>query len=312
MLSRSLGRSGLTVSTLTLGTMNWGTQVDEDDARLLLEDYLDAGGTTIDTAYGYADGGSETIIGSLIEGLHREDLVLVGKAGISRRTGQRVVDTSRGALLTQLDASLTRLGTEHLDLWLVHSWSDEVPWQETLGALECAVTSGKARYVGVSNYSGWQSAIVAGEAQRLRIPLVANQVQYSLLDRSAEAEILPAADALGLGVMAWSPLAGGVLTGKYRGGVPAESRASSGDHPRWAAQMLGAADGPVMKAVATAADGLGVSQTEVALAWLRERPGLSSCVVGARKQTQLRAALASQRLDIAPAIRQALDEVSAR
>ncbi len=311
MLSRTLGRSGLTVSTLTLGTMNWGTQVDAEDAEQLLEDYLDAGGTTIDTAYGYGDGASESLIGSLIGGLHREDLVLVGKAGISRRTGERVVDTSRRTLLDQLDASLARLGTDHLDLWLVHTWSDAVPWQETLAALEYAANTGRARYVGVSNYNGWQSALVAAEAQRCRIPLIANQVQYSLLAREAEAEIIPAARELGLGVMAWSPLAGGVLTGKYRGGVPAASRAGSGDHPRWAAQMLGAADGPVMKAVATAADGLGVSATEVALAWLRERPGLTTAVVGARRQTQLRQALASDRLQVAEAIRQALDEVSA-
>lgn len=311
MHSRPLGRSGLTVSTLSLGTMNWGTQVDEDDARQLLDDYLDAGGTTIDTAYGYADGASETIIGSLTADLRREDLVLVGKAGISRRTGERVVDTSRRALLDQLDASLGRLGTDHLDLWLVHTWSDAVPWQETLSALEHAVVSGRARYVGLSNHNGWQSAMVTSEAQRCRIPLIANQVQYSLLAREAEAEIVPAAQALGLGLMAWSPLAGGVLTGKYRAGVPAQSRAGSGDHPRWAARMLAAADGPVMKAVATAADGLGVSATEVALAWLRDRPGLATAVVGASRQSQLRMALASEQLEIAPAIKQALDEVSA-
>lgn len=310
MHSRALGRSGLTVSTLALGTMNWGTQVDEDDARQLLDDYLDAGGTTIDTAYGYADGASESMIGSLVADLHREDLVLVGKAGISRRTGERVVDTSRRTMLDQLDESLGRLRTDHLDLWLVHTWSDAVPWQETLSALEYAVTSGRARYVGVSNYNGWQSALITAEAQRCRIPLIANQVQYSLLARDAEVEVVPAAQALGLGLMAWSPLAGGVLTGKYRGGVPAQSRAGSGDHPRWAAQMLSAADGPIMKAVSTAADGLGVSATEVALAWLRDRPGLATSVVGARRQSQLRMALASEDLDVAPAIRQALDEVS--
>ena len=310
MHSRPLGRSGLVVSTLALGTMNWGTQVDDDDARLLLDTYLDAGGTTIDTAAGYADGGSETIVGSLIRELHRDDLVLVSKAGISRRTGERVVDTSRRAMLAQLDGSLRRLGTDHLDLWLAHAWSDAVPWEETLSALEHAVQTGRARYVGVSNFSGWQTALIAGEAQRLRIPLVANQIQYSLLDRRAESEIVPAADHLGVGLMAWSPLAGGVLTGKYRTGVPAQSRASSGEHPRWAGRMLPAADGPVMKAVATAADGLGVTQTELALAWLRERSGLATSVVGARRTTQLQTALASDQLTIPAAVREALDEVS--
>lgn len=308
---RSLGRSGLQVSSLTLGTMNWGSVVGLEDARILLEDFLDAGGTTIDTAYGYGDGASEQLLGELISQLHREDLVLVDKAGISRRSGQRVVDTSRRALLNQLDESLTRLGTDHLDLWLAHTWSDQVPWQETLSALEFAVSSGRTRYVGVSNYCGWQSAMVVGEAKRLRIPLICNQVQYSLLVREADSEVVPAAGALGIGLMAWSPLAGGVLSGKYRSGVPADSRAGAGDHPRWAAQMLPAASGPVMNAVATAAEGFAVSPAEVALAWLRDQPEVDTAVVGARKQSQLRTALASENLQLASAVREALDEVSA-
>ncbi|GAB3583678.1 aldo/keto reductase [Calidifontibacter terrae] len=307
---RSLGRSGLKVSSLTLGTMNWGGDVVPEDARSILEAFLDAGGTTIDTAYGYGDGASEALIGELLQDLRREDVVLISKAGISRRTGARVVDTSRRALLDQLDESLTRLGTDHLDLWLAHTWSNQTPWEETLGALEHAVASGRTRYVGVSNYSGWQLALIAAEAHRLRIPLVCNQIQYNLLMRAADTDVVPAADHLGVGLMAWSPLAGGLLTGKYRSGVPAASRAASGSHPNWASNMLPSASGPVMKALATAAEGLDVSQAELALAWLRDHDPVVSAVVGARSLSQVRPLLASEDVDLPPAIAAALDDVS--
>ncbi len=307
---RSVGRSGLKISSICLGTMNWGGEVVPEDARSILESYLDAGGTTIDTAYGYGDGASEALIGELLQDLRREDLVLVSKAGISRRTGSRVVDTSRRALLDQLDESLTRLGTDHLDLWLAHTWSDDTPWEETLGALEYAVSSGRARYVGVSNYSGWQLALIAAEARRLRIPLVCNQIQYNLVHRDADVEVVPAAGHLGVGLMAWSPLAGGLLTGKYRSGVPAASRAASGSHPNWASTMLPAATGSVMKALATAAEGLEVSQAALALAWLRDRPSIAGAVIGARSVAQLRPLLASSTVDLPPAIAGALDDVS--
>lgn len=308
---RSVGRSGLKISSLVLGTMNWGSDVVPEDARSILESYLEAGGTTIDTAYGYGDGASESLIGELLHDLRREDLVLISKAGISRRTGTRVVDTSRRALLNQLDESLQRLGTDHLDLWLAHTWSDETPWQETLAALEHAATTGRARYVGVSNYAGWQLALVAAEAQRLRIPLVCNQVQYNLLAREADREIIPAAGHLGVGLLAWSPLAGGLLTGKYRSGVPAASRAASGSHPNWAATMLPAATGPVMRALATAADGLDVAQAALALAWLRHRDPVTAAVIGARSVGQLRPLLASSEVELPPEIGRALDDVSA-
>lgn len=307
---RSLGRSGLKVSSLTLGTMNWGGDVVPEDARSILEAFLDAGGTTVDTAYGYGDGASESLVGELLQDLRREDLVLISKGGISRRSGSRVVDTSRRALLDQLDESLARLDTDHLDLWLAHTWSDETPWEETLGALEHAVDTGRARYVGVSNYSGWQLALIAAEAKRLRIPLVCNQIQYNLLTRGADVELVPAADHLGIGLMAWSPLAGGLLTGKYRSGVPAASRAASGSHPNWASTMLPEATGPVMKALATAAEGLEVSQASLALAWLRDHAPIASSVVGARSVGQLRPLLASADVDLPAAIARALDDVS--
>ncbi|GGB35632.1 oxidoreductase [Flexivirga endophytica] len=310
MQSVNVGRSGLRVSDLTLGTMNWGDTVDEIFAEEIMRDFRDAGGTTIDTAYGYGDGAAEQILGDLVAGGDRDDLVLVGKAGISRTTGSRVVDTSRGTLLKQLDASLHRLRTDHLDLWLVHTWADDVPLEETMSALEHAVSTGRARYVGVSNYSGWQLVAAHSILRDARIPLTANEVEYSLVARGPETEVLPAADHVGAGVLAWAPLGGGVLTGKYRRGVPADSRAASGRHTGWAARRLGGTSDSVVDAVATAADGLGASPAQIALSWTRTRPGISSLVVGVRNRTQLRTVLASAETQLPPQIAQALDDVS--
>lgn len=305
-----MGRSGLRISGLTLGTMNWGDTVDEVFAEEILHEFREAGGTAIDTAYGYGDGAAEEILGQLRSGSARDELVLIGKAGISRTTGSRVVDTSRGTLLNQLDASLRRLRTDHLDLWLVHTWADDVPLAETMSALEHAVATGRTRYVGVSNYAGWQLVAADAILQRARVPLTANEIEYSLVERSADQEIVPAARHIGAGLLAWAPLGGGVLTGKYRRGVPADSRAASGRHSGWAARRLGGASDPIVDAVATAADGLGVSPAQVALSWARARPGVSSLIVGVRNRTQLRTVLAGAERTVPPEIVQALDDVS--
>ncbi len=155
---RSLGRSGLKVSRLGLGTMTWGRDTDEHEAADQMSAFLDAGGTLVDTAAGYGDGESERVIGGLLASkVDREEVVLATKAGVSRRTGERVVDTSRRALLDALDGSLQRLGTDHVDLWQVHAWSADTPLDETLGAVDAAVSSGRTRYAGISNYTGWQT-----------------------------------------------------------------------------------------------------------------------------------------------------------
>ncbi len=307
-----MGSSGLSVSRLALGTMTWGRSTDEEGAREQLRTFLDAGGNLVDTAHGYSDGAAEEIIGRLIEqDVPREDLVICTKSGISRRSGRRVVDTSRHGLLRQLDASLERLGTDHVDLWLVHTWSDEAPLSETLSALEWAVGTGRARYVGVSNYSGWQAARALSLLEQARVPMVANEVEYSLVNRSAEPDLLAAAQALGFGLMPWSPLGRGVLTGKYRNGIPADSRAASRDFPRFTSRYLDEHSASVVEGLAIAAKGLGVSPAEVALAWVRDRPGVVSPVVGARTTAQLRASLASEALELPQELIAALDEVSA-
>ncbi|HEV7145982.1 MAG TPA: aldo/keto reductase [Pedococcus sp.] len=311
MRHRRMGRSGLSVSRLALGTMTWGRTTDEEGARDQLRTFVDAGGTLVDTAHGYSDGAAEQIIGRLIhDEVTREDVVICTKSGISRRSGERVVDTSRHSLLGQLDTTLERLGSDHVDLWLVHTWSDEVPLAETLSALEWAVSTGRARYVGVSNFSGWQSARALSLLEQARIPLVANEVEYSLLNRSAEPDLLGAAEALGFGLLPWSPLGRGVLTGKYRHGIPADSRAASRDFPRFTARYLDDRAAGIVEALAIAARGLGVSPAEVALAWVRDRPGVVSPVVGARTTAQLKTSLASESLELPEEIVAALDEVS--
>jgi aryl-alcohol dehydrogenase-like predicted oxidoreductase len=314
MEQRMLGRSGLKVSRLGLGTMTWGRDTDEHEAADQLKAFVEAGGTLLDTAAGYGDGESERLIGQLLASvLDREDVVLATKAGISRRTGERVVDTSRRALLDALDGSLQRLGTDHVDLWQVHTWSDDVALEETMGAVDHAVATGRARYAGVSNYSGWQTAqaVTFQRAWPGRAPLISTQMEYSLLQRGIEREVLPCAAALGLGVLPWSPLGRGVLTGKYRTGVPADSRAASPHFAAFMERYLDDRSRSIVDALHTAAEGLDASPVEVALAWVRDVPGVTAPIVGARTAAQLRGSLTSERLTLPSEIRSALDDVSA-
>ncbi len=313
MDQRNVGRSGLKVSHLALGTMTWGVETDPDEAAAQLVAFHDAGGTLVDTAASYGYGETETLIGQLLaDVVPRADLTIATKAGIVRTADRRTVDCSRGALRTQLDASLRKLGTDYVDLWYVHTVDDTVPFEETLAALDDAVSAGKARYAGVSNYSGWRVGRAAAWQRAVpgRAPIVANQMRYSLLDRGIEREVVPGCIELGVGVFPWSPLGGGVLTGKYRTGVPADSRASVGHRPDLVS-MDGARTAGIVEAVATAADGLASSPVAVALAWLRDRPGVTAPVLGARTLGQLTAQLACETLDLPHEIRDALDDVSA-
>jgi len=314
MQQRAVGASGLKVSPLGLGTMTWGRDTDEHEARDQLIAFAEAGGTLVDTAAGYADGASEQLVGSLIgDVMARDEVVLATKAGISRRSGSRQVDTSRRGLLEGLDSSLRRLGTDHVDLWQVHIWSDDTPLEETLATLDHAVTTGRARYVGISNYTGWQTAQAATWQRAVpgRATLVSTQVQYSLLAREIEYDVVPAAQALGLGILPWSPLAGGALTGKYRTGTPSDSRGARSDFSGRIDAYLDDRGRGVVEAVARAADGLGWTAQQVALAWVRDRPGVTAPIIGARTAAQLQSALGVVDLRLPPEIVAALDDVSA-
>ncbi|MGL4173309.1 MAG: aldo/keto reductase [Actinomycetota bacterium] len=315
MRQRYVGHSGLRVSRLALGTMTWGGDTDEHESRDQLTTFLDAGGTLIDTAAGYGDGAAERTIGTILGDVaHREDVILCTKAGVTRHGVQRTVDTSRGAMLTALDASLRRLGTDYVDMWFAHAWSDSAPMDETLSALDMAVRSGRARYVGISNYTGWQSAHAATWQRRdftgSASPVVAHQVEYSLVNRHPDTEVVPAAQALGMGILAWSPLGRGVLTGKYRTGIPADSRAASPHLAPFVERYLNPHSRHIVDAVVTAAEGLGCPPAHVALAWVRDRPGVTAPVVGARTVAQLRELLGSEDITLPTQIAEVLTEVS--
>jgi len=194
----------------------------------------------------------------------------------------------------------------------VHTWVDDTPLEETLSALDFAVSSGRASYVGISNYSGWQSAQAATWQRAVpgRATLASTQIEYSLLNRTVEHEVLPAAAALGLGVLPWSPLGRGVLTGKYRSGTPADSRAASPHFANFVGAYLTDRGQRIVEAVARAADGLGWTPLEVALVWVRDRPGVAAPLVGARTAAQLKGALGTDELALPDEIVDALDDVS--
>jgi aryl-alcohol dehydrogenase-like predicted oxidoreductase len=309
---RQLGRSGLRVSAIGLGTMTWARDTDELDAAEQLRDFVDAGGTLVDTAASYADGDAESLIGSLLATkVERGDLVLCTKAGVRRTPAGPVVDASRGALLDSLDESLSRLGTDHVDLFLVQAPDPRTPFTETLSALRHAVTSGRTRYVGLSNHPAWatsRAATLLGGTDD--VGLAAVELEYSLLQRGVEREVVPAADALGLGLLAWSPLARGVLTGKYRRSLPADSRAASPHLAGFVEPYLDQSSSGVVEAVVTAAEGLGRAPLDVALAWLLGRPAVAGAIVGARTPAQLRTSLGATDLELPDAVRAALDDVS--
>src|SRR4051812_24922277 len=313
MEQRRLGNTGLYVSRLALGTMSWGRDTDEDDASSQLKAFLEAGGTFIDTADVYVDGESEKIVGRMLQGVVRREDVLVATKAVSRRGQQRDRDASRRHLLSALDASLARMGTDYVDLWQMHAYDPATPLEETLGAIDTAVASGRVRYAGISNYNGAQTARAATwqHAWPGRAPIVSTQMEYSLLQRGIEREVVPAALDLDIGILPWSPLGRGVLTGKYRTGTPADSRGASPDYQRFVAPYLDDSATRVVGAVMTAADGLGVSPLAVSLAWVRDRPGVVAPIVGARTSGQLKGSLDADDVTLPDEIRDALDDVSA-
>ena len=312
MEQRQVGVSGLRVSRLGLGTMTWGRDTTAEQARSLLEMFCEAGGTLIDTAAAYGAGDAERLVGDLISRVTRRDeMVIATKAGFVIRNGQRIVDTSRRALLRDLEGSLARLDTDYVDIWQIHAWGS-APLEESLSAVDHAVTSGMVRYAGVSNFVGWQTAQAATWQRAFpgRTPISSAQVEYSLLARRAEVEVLPAIRAFGMGFFPWSPLGRGVLTGQYRTGTPRGSRAAS-DHFSWFVEpYLEQRSRSVVEAVVRAAEGLDLTPLQVALLWVRDAPGVTAPLLGARTAGQLTPALAVEDQELPPEIAAALDDVS--
>ncbi|CAN2200512.1 Tas Predicted oxidoreductases (related to aryl-alcohol dehydrogenases) [Candidatus Nanopelagicaceae bacterium] len=311
---RRAGRSGLSLSRLALGTMTWGRDTDTHEAADQARAFIDAGGNYFDSASHYGDGDAERVIGGLIGTLFkREDVVISTKAGSSYIDGSLVTDNSRTSLMSSLDKSLTRLGTSYVDIWMIQSWGDAAQLEDALSALDWAYTSGRARYVGISNFNGWQSAraISLQEANSSKAPIAVMQNEFSLLNRRVEEDSLQCSRNLETGFIAWSPLGRGVLTGKYRNGIPADSRAATPHFAPFIEPYLNDRSRRIVEAVSVAAQGLGYSPLEVALAWVRDFPGVTSSVVGARTAAQLQGILASEEIELPEVVRNALNEVSA-
>lgn len=311
---RQLGRSGVRVSPLALGTMTWGRDTDEHEAAEQLRFYLDAGGNFIDTAAVYGNGDAERVLGGFLGVMvPRDEIVIATKAGISFKNGERIVDNSRTSLIADLDRSLSHLRSEYVDLWQIHTWDQKTPLEEVLSALDYAVTTGKARHVGISNFAAWQLARSVTLQNPIfgKAPIISTQNEYSLLNRRIEGEILPASRELGVGLLAWSPLGRGVLSGKYRSGLPSDSRGASPHFSSFIEPYLDERSRKIVEAVMVASDGLGLSPLEVSLAWVRDCPGVTSAIIGARTGAQLRGALSAESVTLPIPVREALDEISA-
>jgi aryl-alcohol dehydrogenase-like predicted oxidoreductase len=310
MKQRHLGRSGLVVSRIGLGTMTWGGDTDTADAAAQLTAFTEAGGTLVDTADVYCDGESERVLGALIRDVVPRDELVIATKAVLRSDGSR--DASRRHLLGALDASLRRIGVDHVDLWQLHAYDVSTPLEESLAAIDQAVSSGRVRYAGVSNYAAWQVAKAATwqRAWPGRAPIVSAQAEYSLLHRDPEDDLLAAGADCGVGVLAWSPLGRGVLTGKYRSGIPSNSRAAAPHYAEFVRPYLGERGRRIVESVATAAEGLGVAPLTVALCWARDQPGVAAPIVGARTATQLRPALEAENVTLPREIIEALDDVS--
>ena len=307
----SLGRSGLRVSDVALGTLTWGRDTDEHEAVEQLELYLAAGGNVLDTSDAYGSGAAHEIVGHLLHSLAADDVIVVSRSGGSTSPG-RPFDHSLRHLRASLEATLTRLGRDSVDVWLVHGRDPHTPLEEVCAAMAEAVRTGKAAYVGLAEWPpAWTAAAHRLLHDALGTSLTAVQVEYSLVQRGAEHDLLDYTSHNGLGVLGWGALGRGVLTGKYRRGTPADSRGASTHLRGFVETYLDLRSRQVVDAVCAAADGLGVAPLDVALAWARQQPAVSTSVVGARTAAQLRGILAGLDTVLPPEIAAALAEVSA-
>jgi aryl-alcohol dehydrogenase-like predicted oxidoreductase len=315
---RQLGSSGLRVSALTLGTMGWGGtgwatpvgQIDVDGAREQLAIARDAGVNVVDTADVYSAGLAEEILGEAIGG-DRDEILVATKVRMPMGDGPNDAGLSRHHVIRGAEASLRRLRTDWIDLYQIHEWDGQTPLEETLTALDDLVRSGKVRYVGVSNYAAWQLMKALGIAERRGLErFVSQQIHYTLQSRDAENELVPISVDQGLGILVWSPLAGGLLSGKYRRGV--EAPAGSRHLSEWDEPPVHDEDRlyDTIETAVAVGKAHGVSAAQVSLAWLLSRPAVTSLIVGARTPEQLRDNLAAADLTLDDDELTKLDEVS--
>lgn len=313
---RYLGRSGLRVSALTMGTMTFGATedfakvggADAKEAARQVALCLEAGVNLFDTANVYSDGRSEEILGRAL-GKRRNDVLVASKVRFRLGDGPNAEGLSRYGIIRQVEASLKRLGSEVIDILYLHEWDGMTPLDETLGALDTLVEQGKIRYAGASNFSGWHLMKALSIAEAKGLPrLVTQQIHYTIEAREAEYELVPVALSEGVGILVWSPLAGGLLSGKYGPEKPSARQVAGWREPP-------IRDVPrlwrIVEVLREVAGAHGVSAAQVALAWLLGRPGVASLVVGGRNEAQFRDSLAAVDLVLAPEERARLDAVSA-
>ena len=316
---RTLGRSGLKVSTLTMGTMTFGgrdpfTKVGTtglDEARRQIDLCIDCGINLIDTANVYSAGVSEEIIGEALGGKRKGDVLIATKARMRMGDGPNDEGLSRAHLIRECEKSLKRLRTDVIDIYFMHAWDGTTPLEETLAALDTLVQQGKVRYVGCSNFSGWHIMKALGVAEREGLPrFVTQQIHYTLEAREAEYELVPISVDQGLGILVWSPIAGGLLSGKHR-----RNQAT----PEGTRQLAGWSEPPIrdedrlwniVDALVAIGEARGVSAAQVALAWLLGRPAVTSLVIGGRNEAQFKDNIAAADLQLSDDERARLDRVS--
>ncbi|MHA6688887.1 aldo/keto reductase [Devosia sp. A449] len=313
---RYLGRSGLKVSTLTMGTMTFGGServghTEQADATRQIDLCLDAGINLLDTANVYNAGVSEEMIGVALSENGRRQRTLIGtKVRFKMGNGPNETGLSRHHIIAQAEASLRRLQTDVIDLYQVHEWDGQTPIEETMEALDTLVQQGKVRYIGCSNYSGWHiSKALAAADKRHGQRFISQQIHYTLHSREAEYELVPITRDQGLGMLIWSPLAGGLLSGKYRrDGGPKAGRHVGGfrEPPVYDWDKFYT----IIDALVAVADARGVSGAQVALAWLLGRPGVTSVIIGGRNEAQFQDNLAAANLKLTADERAQLDAAS--
>jgi aryl-alcohol dehydrogenase-like predicted oxidoreductase len=312
---RQFGRTGMRVTEVCLGAMTFGRETPEDESGQILGRYLDAGGNFVDTANTYNRGASEEILGRLLQG-RRDAIVLATKCRMPMGSGPNDKGASRRAIREQVEASLRRLQTDWIDLYQMHCWDATTPLDETISTLDDLVREGKVRYVGASNYAGWQLATALGVAREHGWePFASLQPQYSLVSRDIERELLPLAGYAGLAVLPWSPLGGGLLSGKYRPGEapPADTRATDTTPSAllMRMRMAEARNFAVARAVADLAAELGTTMAQVALNWVLHAPGVTAPILGARTVAQIEDNLGAVGWSLDAEARQRLDDASA-
>lgn len=318
MQHRRLGRSGLFVSELCLGTMTFGAETAQREAHSMMDSFVEAGGNFIDTANAYRSGVSEEIIGSWLRshrGALADRMIIATKARFPMSSDVNDRGASRRHLTRAIEASLQRLEVETIDLFQLHAWDPRTELDETLSALERATDSGKIQYYGLSNFDGWQiSKAVLTSLLQGGPPPVSIQPQYSLVAREVEWEILPAARDSGLGILPWSPLGGGLLTGKYDRDSPIPPAGRLGHLTSNSTVTMSATvaeqSWKILDAVRATSLESGIPIASVALAWLLNQPGVSSVIVGARDRKQLAESLKAVRSTISPDVLAVLSAVS--